>query len=177
MSAVRNAENERLLARTFIQGTVVQRDHQKGVRLNIGLDADGQPVLSSWVQPPDQNGPTRSRWLPAIGSQHLLITVPGSEEATTILPLTHFDDHPNPAANADETVFFDDGTSRISIGGGKITIKAGDDKIVIGGGKIEIYGNDVTVHGAHLNHNEKSVGDTHKHGGVETGGGITDNPV
>ncbi len=159
------AEIRRKLAKLMVPGVVVERDHVKGVRFDMG-----QGFLSSWVQPPDQNKGTRSRWLPQIGSQHLLLTMPGSEQVTSFVPMSHHDNSQNPAANADQTVLYDDGTSRVVIGGGVVELRSGSSSILIEDGKIVINGNI-------LQHNAKNIGDSHKHLGVQPGGGITDVPV
>jgi len=174
---VRLAEVERKLSRAMIPATVQERDHKKGVRFKIAEDKDGNPVLSSWVQPPDQNKGTRSRWLPQIGSQHLLLTVPGTDQVMSFVPLSHHDASPNPASDADDTVIYDDGRCRISIKGGKITLKSGASSIEIADGKIELSSDLVKAIGQQLRHNDRNVGDDHHHDRVEPGGGVTGDPL
>lgn len=54
-----------------------------------------------------------------------------------------------------------DGSASVSIENGRIVLKAGGDRLEIGGG---------------VKHNGRNIGDSHVHGGVETGGGKTQGP-
>lgn len=173
----RLAELERKIARAFIPATVHERSHENGVRFKIAENEDGTPVLSSWVQPPDHNTETKSRWLPAVGSQHLMITVPGSEVATTFIPLGHHDSSPNPAVNGDQTVLFDNGMCSIRISNNALDIASGSARIRLINGVMQIHGDNIQVTGDVLAHNQKDIGSTHRHGGVDSGGDLTDVPA
>jgi phage baseplate assembly protein gpV len=139
-------------------------------------DGENGPVLSGWVQPPDNNKGTRSRWLPQVGSQHLVMQFPGGSGPSTFVPMSHHDASPNPASDADDTVIYDDGACRISVRGGTVQIKAGGSSIVLADGEITLSSNLVKSVGASLKHNAKEVGDTHLHTGVMPGGGLTGVP-
>ncbi len=173
----RIAELERIMARMFVPATVHERDHAKGVRFKLAEDADGNPVLSSWTQPPDQNKGTRSRWLPQVGSQHLLLTAPGTDTVASFVPMSHHENSPNPASGADDTVIYDDGTCRIGVTGGTISLKSGGSEMKVSDGKIELSSDLVKAIGAALKHNDHNVGDDHKHRDVEPGGGVTGVPL
>jgi phage baseplate assembly protein gpV len=173
----RIAELERQVSMMMVPATVHQRDHAKGVRFKYHDGESGQPVLSSWVKPPDKNKGTRSAWLPQVGSQHVVLTAPGSDQASTFVPMGHHDASPNPASDADDTVLYDDGTCRIAVKGGKITLKSGSSEITIEGSKIEVHSSLVKASGDHLKHNSKNIGDDHKHEDVEPGGGLSGPPI
>ena len=171
------AEMERVLARLATPAVVHERDHKKGVRFKLAEDAGGNPELSSWTQPPDQNKGTRSRWLPEVGSQHLLLTVPGTDYVASFVPMSHHENSENPATSAGDTVIYDDGTCRIGVKGGAISLKSGGSSITIADGKIELSSELVKAIGDALKHNDKSVGDDHKHQDVLPGGGVSGVPL
>jgi len=175
--ALRLSALEARVAKMLWPATVAQRDHEKGVRFEVAKDDDGNPVLSAWVQPGDQNKGTRSRWLPQIGAQALVMTPAGHDYAMGFIPMSHHDNSPNPAKDADETVIFDDGACRLSASGGIWTLKSGSSVITISDGHIEIKSESILAKGSSLKHNEKNVGDTHIHDGVMPGGGDTGFPV
>lgn len=171
------AEIERKLAHLLLPATVHERDHTKGVRFKVAEDDAGNPVLSAWVQPPDNNKGTRSRWLPQVGSQHLLMTPAGVDGAMSFVPLSHHEASPNPASDADDTVIYDDGECRIAAKGGVITIRSGGSSVTIRDGKIELSSDLIQATGGELKHNNKSVGDEHVHTGVVPGGGLSSVPA
>jgi phage baseplate assembly protein gpV len=172
----RIAEIERKLATLAVPATVHERDHEKGVRFKLA-DADGQPVLSSWVQPPDANKGTRSRWLPQVGAQALLFTPAGGDRALAFVPMSHHENSPNPASGADDTVIYDDGNCRFAIADGKITLKSGSSVVTIEGDKVEINTDLVHMKGDMVRHNELQIGDKHKHRDVIPGGGVSGIPI
>ncbi len=89
---------------TFRPGKVIERDHEKGVRLDLGVGADGKPVKSDWIQPTDASGVTR--YLPREGEQGWLIAPNGDQGQGMYVALTHSDAKKNPAPDGDTTVHF-----------------------------------------------------------------------
>ena len=173
----RIASLERMVRNMMRPATVDQRDHEKGVRFKIGESENGEPILTSWVQPPDQNKGKRSRLLPDVGAQALVFTPPGFEQAMSFAPMSHHENSQNPAGSADESVLFDDGTCRISINGGAITLNAGASTVTISGGTVTIEADAVQVNGSYLKHNSKEIGHSHTHGSVTPGPGTTGAPT
>lgn len=173
----RIANVERTLNNMSRPGTVYERDHEKGVRFKIAEDSDGNPVLTSWVQPPDNNKGKRSRFLPDIGAQALIFTPPGFESAATFVPMSHHEASQNPATDADDTVIFDDGEVRIGVKGGVLQIKAGSSSIVVENGKITANATNIQNNGSSVKHNTKEIGAAHTHNGVTPGLGITQDPT
>ena len=91
--------------------------------------------------------------------------------------MSHHENSQNPASGADDTVIYDDGTCRIGVTGGTISLKSGGSEVKVSDGKIELSSDLVKAIGSALRHNSRNVGDDHKHGGVEPGGGTTDAPL
>lgn len=157
---------------TFVQGPVVERDHEKGVR--IGRDPKGEHK-SDWVQPADLSG--RSRALPDKGENVLLLHPHGDPRQGVVLGLGHSDAKKNPAKDAANTVLHDKDGVRIEAQGDTailtaktITLKADDVTVTITGSGVAITGGKVT-------HEGKDIGATHKHGGVDKGSAQTDPPI
>lgn len=76
----------RRVALAHIEGEVVERDAEKWkVRLDIGKDADGKPVLSPWVKPHSNSAGAykESPALPAIGDRMRLVSPSGNVGAAS----------------------------------------------------------------------------------------------
>ena len=84
-------------------GPVVQRDHDKGVRLMLG-GTDDDPFLSPWLKFGDLTGV--SSFLPDIGQQMTMAAPGGDWSQASLQPYTHSDDKPDPAPDGDTTVFY-----------------------------------------------------------------------
>lgn len=116
----RVARLEQRLANLNPRGPVVERDHAKGVRLNLGTAE--KPFLSDWVQPGDRTG--ASRYLPEIGEQLMLMSDGGDWSQATTVPYTHSKARENPAADIDETVHHARDGQRHSVKKGHVKDKA-----------------------------------------------------
>ncbi len=172
----RLAELERKVAQMMMPATVHERSHEKGVRFKLADGEDG-PVLSGWVQPPDNNKGTRSRWLPEVGSQHLVMQFAGASAPSSFVPMSHHDNSANPATEANDTVIYDDGVCRISVLSGALLLKAGESSVRIESGRITATSDLIQNNGDMLRHNSKNVGETHRHEDVVTGSDLTGFPV
>jgi hypothetical protein len=117
----RLAALENRVERQKLHGRVVQRDHEKGVRLQLG-GTDENPFLSPWIRPGDRSGVTS--YLPDIGEQGTMHAPDGVWENAAYLPFTHHDERKNPARDADETVIINHGGVRISARNGKLEMYA-----------------------------------------------------
>lgn len=157
---------------TFVQGPVTDRDHEKGIR--IGRDPEGK-LKSDWKQPADLSG--RSRTLPDIGENALLLQPHGDARQGVAIGLGHSDQKKNPAKDAGNTVLHDKDGSRIEAQGDTTIITAKTIKLVAGDVTVTITGSGVEIKGGTVKHNGKDIGDTHKHGGVLKGGLQTDPPA
>lgn len=110
---------------------------------------------------------------PQIGDQIVVGFHDGDQEAPYMKARVHSDKERPPRAEAGEMVFQTasgfilkadkTGAVTITLAGHDLTINAG--------------GGNVHINSAGLFHNSKSVGDTHKHGGVTAGASDTDVPI
>ena len=180
----RIATLETRAAASQLRGPVVERDHEKGVRLRLG-GSDEEPFLSPWVQPPDIPGV--SRYLPQVGEQYEFHAANGDPQQATISPLTHSDQKKNPAQHADEVVLFNQGKIRLSIDtkAGSMTFVNDKSKTTWNGFSIveEVDGHTrtttkegTTFKDGKLKHDDHNIGKDHIHGGVKSGGEKTAAP-
>jgi hypothetical protein len=65
----------------------------------------------------------------------------------------------------------------VTIIGDNVSLSFNGDIDLSTSGKLVLSASDVEINGATLTHNGKNIGDDHKHGGVDTGGGISGEPV
>lgn len=140
-------------------GPVEMVDAKKGFRLKLGEAPDGSPFLSPWYPHPESGGATGT-WAPPSKGQVVGVINPGGDPRQGLLIRGGFSGINPPISESLAENKFQFGGVTITIANGKVTIDA-----------------DVQVNGSSLRHNDKDVGDTHKHLGVMPGGGISDVPV
>lgn len=143
-----------------------------GNRVRVQLaekGADGQPFLSPWVNLQEAAGATGTNMPVKVGDPVRLLS-PNGEIGSQSLAIrdSHTEDAQNPASKPEELA--------LTYGGG--AIRMSDDGVTISHGSASITLSGDTIHAlsALLKHNEKNVGDTHKHGAVVRGGQFTDPP-
>lgn len=162
-------DTQRRLVASQMSGKVAEIKG-KLVRLELGDDdpRTGKKFLSPWVQLQEAAGSTSSNMPVAIGDPMRLLSPNGELGAQSLaMRDSHTNDAPNPANN-DELVIahgdcalrMQDGLLLLTQGGAEIRLEAGQSKIK----------------SSKHTHNNKNVGDTHKHGGVLPGGAKTDVP-
>lgn len=166
-----HAELRRQYDNTFVQGPVVDRDHQKGVR--IARDPKGEHK-SAWTQPAELSG--RSRALPDVGENVLLLQPHGDPRQATVVGLGHNDAKKNPATDAGNTVLHDKDGARIEAAKDSITLTAKTITLKAGGVTVTITGDGVAITGGKVTHEGKNIGATHVHPGVQRGFLKTDAP-
>jgi phage baseplate assembly protein gpV len=89
---------------SVIHGPVTDRDSEKGVRIQIGVDENGDAVKSPWL-PPSQIAGARKAWsLPSIGQQLSLLCPGGDIQRAVLMPFTWSDDNPAPTDDLDADV-------------------------------------------------------------------------
>lgn len=97
----------RKLALSHLEGVVAQRDEQKWkVRLELGTDDDGRPVLSPWVKPHSNSSGAYaySPPLPAIGDRMRLMSPSGIVGGASFATPSAFDGEvTRPNADKDES--------------------------------------------------------------------------
>lgn len=65
----------------------------------------------------------------------------------------------------------------LTVGDGVVTTKDGEITLTAGGVTLKVDSGGVTISGGAVKHDGKDIGKTHKHSGVQTGGGQTGVPV
>ncbi|MFN4098152.1 MAG: hypothetical protein ACK4GT_00110 [Pararhodobacter sp.] len=138
-------------------GPVEELDARKGYRIKLGDGPDG-PYLSPWYPHPESGGATKT-WAPLSKGQVVGMINPTGDPRQGILVRGGFSGENGPPSEDIEANIF-------TFGGVSLTVK---------GGKLTIEG-DVQINGASLRHNEKEVGDTHRHTDVMPGGALTGEP-
>lgn len=169
----RVAAMETRLASMIAVGPVEERDKDKGIRLRIG-GTDDEPMLSPWIKPPDHSGVTS--YLPDKGQQYMAIAAGGDHEQAGLIPLTHSKEKPNPAADEKDTVFYNRNGVRFSEKDGVVTIKAKTVFLDADGAKAQLTSEGWKHLGGKVEHDDKNIGKTHRHGEVEPGGGKSGPP-
>jgi phage baseplate assembly protein V len=171
----RLADHDTRITNLIRPGKVTDRDHKKGVRLDLGGGTDQEPHKSTWIKPADHSGVTS--YLPREGEQGWLLSPNGDQEQGAFFPLTHSDDKPDPAPDADTTVLFNRDDVNISIKDGTVHVKT-KKKITweVDGKSYTFDGKEHVFQGDKVKHDDKNIGKDHKHGGVEPGSGDTDVP-
>ncbi|MGY6709709.1 MAG: baseplate assembly protein [Rhizobiaceae bacterium] len=138
-------------------GPVEEIDARKGYRLKLGEGPDG-PYLSPWYPHPESGGATKS-WAPLSKGQVVGVINPTGDPRQGILIRGGF-------SGENEQPTEDLAANLLSFAGVTLTVK--DGKLTIDG--------DVQINGASLKHNQREVGDTHRHTDVTPGGGVTGEP-
>jgi len=172
----RLSEHERRLAGTEVRGKVKQVDAvKKRVRIAIGKDEDGVDVLTPWVPYAQTAGRLKIHSVPSVGQAMSVRSETGDVEQGVAHPFHWTDDNASPSSSADEHI--------LTLG--SVTLKLVDDglELTVGGTSVKITGSsfevdadNVPIIGVSLTHNDKNIGHTHVHGGVEPGGADTDTP-
>lgn len=169
-SFVKAAVDHEMLKSQFGQsmkvGPVTHVDAKKGYRIRLGDDGEGGDFLSPWIPHPE----TSKTSVPLKVGQMVGIMAPSGDLRQGLLIRGGYSkDHETPNEDMNANVFKDagvegriaDGKLLVTVGGVTVSISADGFKVV--GGKVE--------------HNDKDIGDTHKHGKVTPGPSPTDVPV
>ncbi len=102
-----HADLEARIERLFRKGKVTDVDPKGGLyRQEIGLDDDGNPVLSPWLPYSQVAGGRKVHSPPSVGEQYLLVNPDGSADFTQGLGVPHgwSDANPSPSAAGDADV-------------------------------------------------------------------------
>lgn len=173
----RLSEHERRLAGTEFRGKVQEVDaEKKRVRIVIGKDSDGANVLTPWVPYAQTAGALKIHSAPSVGQVMAVRAETGDVEQGVAHPFHWTDDNASPSNSADEHILTLGGVTVKLVGDG-LEISVGSTMVSITGGKVDIKTDHLAVNGASLTHNSKEIGSTHKHTGVETGGGRSGPPA
>ncbi|MBX5015958.1 phage baseplate assembly protein domain-containing protein [Rhizobium lentis] len=107
--------------------------------------------------------------MPIKGAKAFLLQPNGDADQAYVFGGEHPDHRPSDLPGGG-TAIYDSSGNIISLVGTSIRVKSGGVLMVISPDGVAITGGTVT-------HNGKNIGDTHRHGGVFTGGDITSVPV
>jgi len=151
---------ERRLVASHMTGKVVAID---GDRVRVELQPEdsrtGKPFLSPWVQVQEAAGSTGTHFPVAIDDPIRLFSPNGELGSQSIAIRDGYtDDAKNPAKNGELAVAHSGCALRF------------EDGVAV------IEADDIILKSKNLKHNEKNIGDTHVHGGVERGGVDTYEP-
>lgn len=133
---------------------------------------DHDDVQSFWLQV--LQGKTKSDktyWMPVV-DEHVVCIMDEGEEAGVVAGAIYSDADAPPSSDPNvHTIVYGDGAS-LTYDKGSQTFR-----LVTGGVTVEISPGGIAVTGGSITHNGTTIDDTHKHGGIVPGGGITDVPV
>lgn len=171
------AETKHRVANMLGVGPVTDRDPQKGYRVAIGLDADGNEVKSPWLPHPDSGG-AASTWMPLSDGQIVGVVAPNGDPRQAFLVRAGFGgDNGPPSQDLGEVVLLRHGEVRVSATASALVIKVGGSVFTITPDAIQPVTDHFDVQGAQMTHNGKNNGDSHRHGEVIKGGDETGTPV
>lgn len=174
------AELERRLANVVRVGTIHAVQNGK-VRVKIGTDPDGKPVLTPWLPWTERAGRIKT-WAPPSAGEQVRVVSPSGDVAQGWIDCGGFSDA-NPAPSNDaaehvETI----GDVRLVIRNGEFTVVQGGASISLKGGMVSVKGATVGVDGkieltgGELTHNATDISDGHVHTNVMPGFAVTGPP-
>jgi len=158
----------RMVAQLLMRGVVRERDSEKGYRVSLGKDDEGNELLSPWIPHPE-NGKTS---VPLkVGQPVAIASAGGDLRQAGLIPVGYSDDHPTPNQNLDANVF-DDAGVRVEVVDSEALI-VGDVKII---GNVTIIGNTDFLEG-YVKSSGKKIDHSHRHSEVIKGPDKTGTPV
>lgn len=158
------AQLDRRVALANVPGKVASVDHEKRtLRLELGKDADGKPILSPpvrWQQPGAGNLKVHAP--PKVGEQMTLSSPSGTLGAGSLAVWGTYDkDNDAPSKASDAAV--------IQFGDASITAKNGGLTLAVGGVSLALSAGGVAMAGGKVSHDGRNIGSDHKHRDVERG--------
>lgn len=166
------SELKRVVANMMRIGTVHAIDPAKGtVRLKYG-EANGQPILGPEIPWMEQGGALKSWKPPAVDQLMISFNPVGDQRQGMALNAAFSNQNAAPSSKGDENVLTF-GPWRITLDGGKLKVVGPTVEVT---GDVKVTGN-VDFSGGYVKSNGKRIDDTHKHVGVQPGGGQTGTPA
>ncbi|WP_273760197.1 baseplate assembly protein [Bartonella sp. ML70XJBT.G] len=176
---------ERCLANQHMMGRVAQIDGHR-VRVKLSCEgANGQAVLSPWLQAQEAAGAVSSNMPLNIGDPVRLLNPYGEiGSASLVVRDSYSEDAQNPARSPQELALcYAGGALRmtkdeliLSHGENQIRLSAQGLMLCHQSTRVELT-DWVQIQAEDLKHNQKSVGASHKHGGVKMGPSTTSSPL
>lgn len=151
-------------------GPVEVIDAEKGYRLKLGEDDEGEPYLSPWYPHPESGGQTRS-WMPLSKGQVVGVLNPIGDQTQGLLLRGGFNGENGPPSEDLAANVLDSFEVNFEVKDGKLTLT----------GNLHVEG-DVVIVGStdfqdgHVQHNGVNIGDTHVHAGIVPGPADTQGP-
>lgn len=162
--AIEIRELRRRVLNTMREGKVVEHHDEKRL-IKVDVGPQDQPVITPWIEWGERAGSVKTFSRPSIG-ERVLVSSPDGELGTASRAIAggFSADNENPAGN--------DGELLMTIGGAEFRFHADGLEIT---GKLEVHG-DVKADGGVFEHEDRNVGEDHKHTEVTTGGAISGPP-
>lgn len=159
---------ERRMAGLVRHGKVAEVNAAEGwVRLDLG-EGDSGKLLSAKVPYGQMAGGLKVHAPPSVGQTMTMIAPGGDSRQAIALPMTWSNQNASPGDGADPVLTYGDV---------KVTIEPGGVRIEIGGVALLISGAGLAIEGGGVGHNGQDIGATHRHPGIEPGGGTTSTPI
>lgn len=170
------AELKLRVANAVQVGPVAESDAEKGYRVALGVDRDGEPRLSPWLPHPDSGGGNKS-WRPLTKGQIVAVMAPGGEvEQGFILRAGFGGEDPPPSQDLGEVVVLDNGGVRISATKESVVITVGGTKLTLTADGIGMDAQVVAITGDSVTHQSHEIGYRHVHTQVMNGLGRSGPP-
>lgn len=178
------ADIKRRLAMMGRHGPVAEVNTSEGwVRLDLGEGDDG-PLLSPKIPYAQMAGGLKVHAPPSVGQNMTLFAPTGDTRQAVALPMTWSDENPTPGSGPDPVLTYGEvkatiepGEIVIEIGGLTLSVSSSAFRVSVGGVEYSVSGAGVASTGGGVGHNGQDIGSTHRHPGIEPGGGITDEPI
>lgn len=182
----RQQETDRRLAGGEVRGKVTEVNAAEAwVRVEIGKDSDGNPVLSPKVPYKQTAGALKLHNPPSVG-QTMTIRSDSGDVEQGIAEAFHWSDENSATSTdgeahkltfGDVTIDLNDDQVKFTVGGAVVDITASGVTITVGGVTFSLTGAGFTQTGGQQVHDGKDVGSTHTHTGVAVGGAETGPPA
>ncbi|WP_319568375.1 baseplate assembly protein [Cohaesibacter marisflavi] len=154
-----------VLGQSLKVGTVAKLDADKGYRIALGEDDDGDEFLSPWMPHPE----TSKSSVPLEEGQTVGIIAPSGDLSQGVLIRGGYSKgKESPNSDLAANVFKDAGVT--------VTVKSGALRIETNGVTVVISGSGFAVEGGGVTHNGVNIGDDHKHTDVVAGPDLTGPP-
>ncbi len=176
---------KRRAAGTEMRGKVTEVDASKArVRMEIGKDADGQPVLSPWVPYKQTAGALKLHNPPSVGQTMSIRADSGDIEQGVAEPFHWSDDNEATSTDGEAhkltfgnvTVDLKDGQLKFSIGGATVDLTESGATVTVGGTSFALTSAGFQQTGGTITHDGTVIDKTHVHTGVSVGGAETGPP-
>lgn len=170
------ADLKLMVANTVRVGPVADIDPARGYRVAMGVDRDGNEVLSPWLPHPDSGG-ANADWVPLSKGQIVGVLSPSGDIRQAVLMRAGFGgENKPPSQDPDEVVLLSKGKTRIFATEDGVVIKVGDSRFVVAGPGITLESKTVEAKGGALKHDGVDVGKDHAHTRVAPGDGESGPP-